>query len=145
MVWRGHTMHSAWFGEFMGTMVLVLLGNGVNAGVTLRKSYAADGGWIVVTAGWALGVLCGVSGAQGFWSHYASLYPAIPLAGAGPARECYTGARAAAHCGAGRLEVEIRAYLGGWSAAGCCACRTAAARHASLVTTCGQLRWGRLN
>ena len=48
-------MHSVWFGEFMGTLVLVLLGNGVNAGVTLRKSYAADSGWIVITTGWALG------------------------------------------------------------------------------------------
>src|SRR6266567_3171599 len=67
--WRGHTMHSAWFGEFMGTLVLVLLGNGVNAGVTLRKSYAADAGWIVITTGWALGVLCGVIVAQGFGSH----------------------------------------------------------------------------
>ena len=39
-------MHSAWLGEFLGTLVLVLLGNGVNAGVTLRKSYAADpAGW----------------------------------------------------------------------------------------------------
>jgi glycerol uptake facilitator protein len=37
-------MHSPWFGEFLGTLVLVLLGNGVNAGVNLRKSYAADSG-----------------------------------------------------------------------------------------------------
>ncbi len=37
-------MHSVWFGEFMGTLVLVLLGDGVCAGVTLRKSYAADCG-----------------------------------------------------------------------------------------------------
>jgi glycerol uptake facilitator-like aquaporin len=29
-------MHSPWFGEFLGTLVLVLLGNGVNAGVILR-------------------------------------------------------------------------------------------------------------
>jgi len=45
-------MHSVWFGEFMGTLVLVLLGNGVCAGVTLRKSYAADAGWMVITTGW---------------------------------------------------------------------------------------------
>ena len=48
-------MHSVWFGEFMGTLVLVLLGNGVNAGVTLRKSYAADAGWMVVTTGMGAG------------------------------------------------------------------------------------------
>ena len=66
-------MHSVWFGEFMGTLVLVLLGNGVNAGVTLRKSYAADAGWMVVTTGWALAVLCGVLTAQAFGSPGASL------------------------------------------------------------------------
>ncbi len=75
-------MHSPWFGEFMGTLVLVLLGNGVNAGVTLRKSYAADSGWIVVATGWALAVLCGVIVAQGFGSHDAALNPAITLAAA---------------------------------------------------------------
>lgn len=75
-------MHSVWFGEFMGTLVLVLLGNGVCAGVTLRKSYAADSGWIVVTTGWALAVMCGVVVAQGFGSHGAALNPAITLAGA---------------------------------------------------------------
>jgi glycerol uptake facilitator protein len=75
-------MHSIWFGEFMGTLVLVLLGNGVNAGVTLRKSYAADAGWIVVTTGWAMAVLCGVLVAQAFGSPGAHLNPAITLAGA---------------------------------------------------------------
>jgi len=73
-------MHSIWFGEFMGTLVLVLLGTGVNAGVTLRKSYAADAGWMVVATGWALGVLCGVLVAQAFGSAGAHLNPAITLA-----------------------------------------------------------------
>jgi glycerol uptake facilitator protein len=72
-------MHSAWFGEFMGTLVLVLLGNGVNAGVTLRKSYAADSGWMVITTGWAIAVLCGVLVAQAFGSPGANLNPAITL------------------------------------------------------------------
>jgi glycerol uptake facilitator protein len=75
-------MHSVWFGEFLGTLVLVLLGNGVNAGVTLRKSYAADSGWIVITTGWALAVLCGVLVAQAFGSPGANLNPAITLASA---------------------------------------------------------------
>src|SRR5579859_1801697 len=75
-------MHSPWFGEFLGTMVLILLGNGVNAGVTLRKSYAADSGWIVITTGWALGVMCGVMVAQGFGSHDAAINPAVTLASA---------------------------------------------------------------
>jgi len=75
-------MHSPWFGEFMGTLVLVLLGNGVNAGVTLRKSYAADSGWMVIATGWALAVMCGVMVAQAFGSPGAALNPAITLSGA---------------------------------------------------------------
>src|SRR5580692_10020379 len=75
-------MHSVWFGEFLGTLVLILLGNGVNAGVTLRKSYAADSGWMVITTGWALAVLCGVLVAQAFGSAGANLNPAITLASA---------------------------------------------------------------
>jgi glycerol uptake facilitator protein len=73
-------MHSVWLGEFLGTLVLVLLGNGVNAGVTLRKSYAADAGWMVIATGWALAVLCGVLVAQAFGSPGANLNPAITMA-----------------------------------------------------------------
>jgi glycerol uptake facilitator protein len=72
-------MHSVWFGEFMGTIVLILLGNGVCANVTLRKSYAADAGWMVITTGWAIAVLCGVLVAQAFGSPGANLNPAITL------------------------------------------------------------------
>ncbi len=80
-------MHSFWFGEFMGTLVLVLLGDGVCAGVTLRKSYAADAGWMVITTGWALAVLCGVVVAQAFGSPGAHINPAITLAAAVDQRE----------------------------------------------------------
>ena len=73
-------MHSIWFGEFMGTLVLLLLGDGVNAGVTLRKSYAANAGWLAVTVGWALAVLCGVMVAQAFGSPGANINPAVTLA-----------------------------------------------------------------
>jgi glycerol uptake facilitator protein len=73
-------MHSVWFGEFMGTLVLVLLGTGVVAGVTLRKSYAVGAGWMVVTTGWALAVLCGVLVAQAFGSPGTHINPAITLA-----------------------------------------------------------------
>lgn len=75
-------MHSVWLGEYLGTLVLVLLGNGVNASVTLRKTYAADAGWMVVTTGWGIAVLCGVLVAQAFGSSGAHLNPAISLAGA---------------------------------------------------------------
>jgi len=73
-------MHSVWFGEFLGTLVLVLFGNGVNAGVTLRKSYAADSGWMVIATGWGLGVLFGVLVAQAFGSPGANINPAVTLA-----------------------------------------------------------------
>lgn len=46
--------------EFIGTAILILLGNGVVAGVVLRKSKASDAGWIVVTAGWGLAVAVAV-------------------------------------------------------------------------------------
>src|SRR5580658_2987666 len=75
-------MHSVWLGEFLGTLVLVLLGNGVNAGVLLRRSYAADAGWMVIATGWALAVLCGVLVAQAFGSPGANLNPATTLAAA---------------------------------------------------------------
>jgi len=47
-------MTSPLLGEFLGTMVLILLGNGVVAGVLLKGSKAEGGGWIVITAGWPL-------------------------------------------------------------------------------------------
>ena len=40
-------MSSPIFGEFMGTLVMILLGNGVVAGVLLKRSKAEGGGWIV--------------------------------------------------------------------------------------------------
>lgn len=47
-------------GEFAGTLVLILLGGGVVAGVLLAKSKAQGGGWIVITAGWGFAVMCGI-------------------------------------------------------------------------------------
>ncbi len=48
------------FGEFLGTLVLILLGNGVVASVLLRKSKAEGAGWMVITTGWAFAVMAGV-------------------------------------------------------------------------------------
>ena len=66
-------------GEFMGTMVLILLGNGVVAGVLLRKSKAEGAGWMVITAGWALAVMAGVFVAIACGSKDAFLNPAVTL------------------------------------------------------------------
>ncbi|MBB4930236.1 glycerol uptake facilitator protein [Lipingzhangella halophila] len=46
--------------EFVGTAILTLLGCGVVAGVLLNKSKAQNGGWIVITFGWGLGVAMAV-------------------------------------------------------------------------------------
>lgn len=46
--------------EMFGTMVLILLGDGVVANVLLNKSKGQNAGWIVITAGWAFAVMCGV-------------------------------------------------------------------------------------
>ena len=42
------------FGEFLGTLILILLGNGVVAGVVLPKTKSNSSGWIVITMGWGL-------------------------------------------------------------------------------------------
>jgi glycerol uptake facilitator protein len=46
--------------EFVGTMLLIILGDGVVAGVLLRNSKAENSGWIVITFGWAMGVAIAV-------------------------------------------------------------------------------------
>jgi glycerol uptake facilitator protein len=47
-------------GEMIGTTLLVLLGDGVVANVLLNKSKGQNGGWIVITAGWAFAVTIAV-------------------------------------------------------------------------------------
>jgi glycerol uptake facilitator protein len=47
-------------GELIGTMLLVLLGDGVVAGCLLNRSKAQNGGWIVITTGWGLAVAMAV-------------------------------------------------------------------------------------
>ena len=46
--------------EFLGTMILILMGDGVCANVSLNKSKAKGAGWIVVTIAWGLAVMMGV-------------------------------------------------------------------------------------
>jgi len=67
------------FGEFMGTAVLILMGNGVVANVLLKKSKAEDAGWMVIATGWALAVMCGVFTAKACGSADAHLNPAVTL------------------------------------------------------------------
>jgi glycerol uptake facilitator protein len=50
----------AYLGEFIGTMILIILGDGVVAGVLLRNSKAENSGWIVITLGWGMAVAVAV-------------------------------------------------------------------------------------
>ncbi|MFL5734979.1 MAG: MIP/aquaporin family protein [Chloroflexia bacterium] len=72
-------MTSRFLGELVGTFILILLGDGVVAAVLLNKSKAQNAGWIVITAGWAFAVLCGVFAAKAFGSPDAHLNPAVTL------------------------------------------------------------------
>lgn len=72
-------MTSPWLGEFLGTLILILLGDGVVAAVLLKKSKAEGSGWIVITAGWAFAVMCGVFTAIACGSSDAHLNPAVTL------------------------------------------------------------------
>jgi glycerol uptake facilitator protein len=72
-------MTSPFLGEFLGTMILILLGNGVVAGVLLKKSKAESSGWIVITAGWAFAVMAGVFTSIACGSSDAHLNPAVTL------------------------------------------------------------------
>ncbi len=63
--------------EFLGTLVLVLLGDGVCAGCTLEKSKAKNAGWIVITLAWGFAVMCGVFIAGPYSG--AHLNPAVTL------------------------------------------------------------------
>jgi glycerol uptake facilitator protein len=67
-------------GEFMGTLVLVLLGNGVVANVLLTKSLGQGGGWIVISTGWGVAVMAGVFAAIACGSPDAHINPAVTLA-----------------------------------------------------------------
>jgi glycerol uptake facilitator protein len=72
-------MITPFFGEFVGTLILVLLGDGVVAGVLLKRSKAEASGWMVITTGWAFAVMAGVFASIACGSKYAFLNPAVTL------------------------------------------------------------------
>jgi glycerol uptake facilitator len=72
-------MTSPVLGEFLGTLVLILLGDGVVAGVLLKGSKGENAGWLAITAGWAFAVFAGVFTAIAFGSADAHLNPAVTL------------------------------------------------------------------
>jgi len=72
-------MHGPVFGEFLGTAVMILFGDGVVANVLLKKSKGENSGWMVIATGWGLAVLVGIitSLSVGGVAH---LNPAITIA-----------------------------------------------------------------
>lgn len=64
--------------EIIGTMILILLGDGVVANVLLGKSKGQGGGWIVITTGWGLAVAMGVYAVGRFSG--AHINPAVTIA-----------------------------------------------------------------
>lgn len=72
-------MGARFFGEFMGTAVLILLGDGVVADVLLKRSKAEGSGWLAIAAGWAFAVVFGVFIAIACGSPDAYINPAFTL------------------------------------------------------------------
>jgi glycerol uptake facilitator protein len=72
-------MTSPLVGEFLGTMILILLGDGVNAAVLLKRSKAEGSGWLVITTGWAFAVMAGVFTAIACGSSDAHINPAVTI------------------------------------------------------------------
>ena len=70
---------SPFLGEFVGTMLLIIMGDGVVANVVLNKTKGNNSGWIVITFGWAMAVFLGVyaSNSLGGGGH---LNPAVTIA-----------------------------------------------------------------
>jgi len=70
---------SPFIGEFIGTMLLIIMGDGVVANVVLNKTKGNNGGWIVIVFGWAMAVFLGVyvSTSLGGSGH---LNPAVTIA-----------------------------------------------------------------
>ena len=64
--------------EYLGTAILIILGCGVNANVSLTKTYGQSSGWIVIALGWAMAVFVAVYVAAP--TSGAHLNPAVTLA-----------------------------------------------------------------
>ena len=69
---------NAFLGELVGTAVLILMGNGVVAGVLLKGSYAENSGWLVITSAWGLTVTFAVMVALAIGSN-AHINPAVTI------------------------------------------------------------------
>jgi glycerol uptake facilitator protein len=68
---------SNFLAELLGTMILIILGDGVVANVVLNKSKGQNSGWIVITAGWGLAVATAVYAVG--WISGAHINPAVTI------------------------------------------------------------------
>ncbi|MBF5058608.1 MIP/aquaporin family protein [Candidatus Neptunochlamydia vexilliferae] len=66
---------SIFWGELLGTLLLILLGDGAVANVLLKKSKGEQSGWIVITAGWGFAVAMGVYAVG--WATGGHINPAV--------------------------------------------------------------------
>ena len=73
-------MRGPLIGEFAGTFMMMLLGDGVVTACLLKGTKATGEGWLVITTAWAFAVLCGIFTANLFGSADAHLNPAITVA-----------------------------------------------------------------
>jgi glycerol uptake facilitator protein len=73
-------LSTAIVGEFVGTMVLILLGNGVVGAVLLARSKAEGAGWLSITAGWGLAVFSAVAVSISIGDTDAHINPAFTVA-----------------------------------------------------------------
>lgn len=71
---------SKFLGEFLGTLVLIYLGNGVVANVLLKQTKGENAGLVAITAGWAFAVTMGIFVSKAFGSNAAHLNPAVTVA-----------------------------------------------------------------
>lgn len=69
---------SPFISEFVGTSILILLGNGVVANVVLNKTKGNGGGWIVISFGWAMAVFVAVYASAA--TSGANINPAVTIA-----------------------------------------------------------------
>lgn len=78
-----YPLSTLFISELVGTMLLLLLGVGVSANTTLKRSFGHGHDWLLIAFGWGLGVFVGASVA---WRSGANLNPAVTL------QQAFTGA-----------------------------------------------------
>jgi glycerol uptake facilitator protein len=95
--------------ELIGTMLLVILGDGVVANVLLKNSKGNNGGWIVITAGWGFAVMMAAYAVG--WISGAHLNPAVSIAFAAAGVGDFTWAQVPTYVGGQMIGAFIGAII----------------------------------